>query len=702
MAKSDKKKQGYRKLLDMWAPPEGCGDAIGCVATTYTFSPEFYEEECLSRFLQLQTTPDDDGAAYIIEREEKLASLRCASVLVDASHCRGSRSLRWDLLPARVPGSILHAKVTLLHWSNRVRLLVASANVTEDGYRRNLEVFGVLDYMDGGNAPLECLDSALQFLSGVVEYSEGENAGEGEPSPAVRRWREFLDGVSEVSREWGSAAEYRGKKQVRVYPVFVGPGGKSVFEQFWTHWPIQRPPDDAYVCSPFFDPPGAPNRPAQELWRNIRLKGKASVTFNLSAEDAEDGKLQVRAPRDILKAQPKGRSAVRTYLCRVKQFEEGDDSGFRPLHAKCMSFEGADWSGHIMGSSNFTSAGLGVGKSPNIEANLLYLVSYSANRSSYERVWNGLPQGEAIPEDVELIWQPEGEEGEDSPSGEVQALPPAFGQAVFVQSGGSSRVELSINGNPPSGWAILKDDGKVIFDEVAWDALGREAQIRIDWPEDRPPSGFEVTWVGAEGSAWWPVNVDRQSSLPPPEELKNLPLDVLVDILTSARPLHLAMRSWLRRSKGGASGGDNGPIVDPHAKVDTSAFLIQRTRRLAWGLNALRERLERPVASQDALEWRLRGPVGAMALAKAVEREAGGRTSEGDGGAETSFLLAELALELSRVKPRTAPGYLPVQEVEEAIDSVVVELEIMASGSAGNAPDSIGSYVHAAFREALK
>ena len=120
-----------------------------------------------------------------------------------------------------MPGSILHAKVVLLHWSNWARLLIASANVTETGYRRNLEVFGVLDYMDGGSAPLECLEGALEFLSEVVEYSEGESAGEGELSPAIRRWREFLDGVRDVSREWGSATHYWGKKQVRVYPVYT-------------------------------------------------------------------------------------------------------------------------------------------------------------------------------------------------------------------------------------------------------------------------------------------------------------------------------------------------------------------------------------------------------------------------------------------------------------------------------------------------
>ena len=111
------------KLLDLWSPPEGAGFSVGCVATTFTFNPVFFEEECLGRFLQMQSDAIEDGPVYIIEREEKLADILCSSVLVDASHCKGQRSLRWDLLAARVPGAILHAKVSLLWWQNCVRLI---------------------------------------------------------------------------------------------------------------------------------------------------------------------------------------------------------------------------------------------------------------------------------------------------------------------------------------------------------------------------------------------------------------------------------------------------------------------------------------------------------------------------------------------------------------------------------------------------
>lgn len=84
-----------QRLLDAWSPPQGSGDPIGCIATSFTFNAVLFEEECLSRFLALETHPEDDGAIYLIEREEKLASVVCAAALVDARHCRGARSLRW-------------------------------------------------------------------------------------------------------------------------------------------------------------------------------------------------------------------------------------------------------------------------------------------------------------------------------------------------------------------------------------------------------------------------------------------------------------------------------------------------------------------------------------------------------------------------------------------------------------------------------
>ena len=54
-------KPGYGKLLDAWVAPDDAGDPVGCLATSFTFSPVFFEEECLGRFLQLESDPTEDG-----------------------------------------------------------------------------------------------------------------------------------------------------------------------------------------------------------------------------------------------------------------------------------------------------------------------------------------------------------------------------------------------------------------------------------------------------------------------------------------------------------------------------------------------------------------------------------------------------------------------------------------------------------------
>ena len=109
-------------------------------------------------------------------------------MLVDQRHARGMRSLRWDLLSARVPGAILHAKVSMLLWSRWARVIVASANLTEPGYRLNHEVFGVLDYFAGGDAPLTVLADITDFLRRAVSFAAPNQTN---PSPAISPLDQF-------------------------------------------------------------------------------------------------------------------------------------------------------------------------------------------------------------------------------------------------------------------------------------------------------------------------------------------------------------------------------------------------------------------------------------------------------------------------------------------------------------------------------
>src|SRR5258706_11595268 len=142
-----------RTLAESWtAPAASAAGEIGrplvCIASTYTFHASFLESELLPRFLGLKFDETEGIRPFVVEREQALATAR-VGVLVDADHLDPSQTtLRWDQLPARVPGGAQHSKIVLLVWENYARLIVSSANLTRSGYRRNREIAGVLDFFD--------------------------------------------------------------------------------------------------------------------------------------------------------------------------------------------------------------------------------------------------------------------------------------------------------------------------------------------------------------------------------------------------------------------------------------------------------------------------------------------------------------------------------------------------------------------------
>lgn len=690
-----KQREGYGKILDAWMSPEGAGEPIGCVATTFTFSSAFFEGECLSRFLCLETSPDEDGPIYLIEREEKLAGIY-ASVLVDQHNCTGNcteaRSLRWDLLSARIPKGVLHAKISILYWSNFIRLIIGSANITESGYRKNQEIFGVLDYYADSKTPLAPLFDTLSYLEEIIRYANPDSK---DRLPAITRWNKFLEKVRSSAKEWGLRKRDIGRKSIKINTVFIGPGQPSVFKQLETIWPSSSPPAVAYITSPFFDPPDAQNTPAREIWNILKQKGKAEVIYNVLVEDIPNSKaLFIRAPRSLLENAPYNRDKVNVKFQRLEELQKTEDGKEIPrqLHLKSIWLEGDNYNVvYMIGSSNFTSAGIGLVNNPNLEANIVYIVN---NKKLYWMLDKSYLYGfEEIDPKTELQWQKDIEQNEDDLK-EMILLPSFFKHAMYgCNEKGESFIMFYFGKNAPKDWAInCQGNDKPFFDELSWKKEGATETYTLPWIDTKPPAGFEIRWRESGGVAWLPVNVEKSSSLPPPEEIKNLPLETLIDILTSARPLHQTMRNWLRKKK--SNENIVGPIVDPHKRVDTSAFLLQRTRRVSDALCALRTKLEKPVMTKESLEWRLYGPVGVGALAKAISNEAKSEQ-------EKSFLLTELALELSRIKLQTVPSSLSSHIVKKAITQVIDELRQQVFVDSLNDLPNLKEYVESAFREIL-
>jgi hypothetical protein len=662
-----KRKDDSRKALDLWTAPAKAGEPELCVATTFTFDAAFFERDCLGRFLAMEfDAAEGDSVAYLVEREEKLAASR-ACVLVDRRHARDKQSLRWDVIPVIVPRAVQHAKLSLLVWAHHVRAIIGSGNLTTYGYRSNLEVFGSLDLTehDGGSRTeiLGCFD----FLGEVVDLAVGDpTAG------PIDRARKGLAAARRRVAGWPET-----KHQVRCGVVFGGPK-RSVIEVVKQSWPSASPARTAWVASPFFDAPPNDHLAPDALLGVLAKRGARDLSFAVPTESLPDGRLRVRAARGIVS----GARSAEVELLPIPTEQQGEN---RTYHAKLLHLANDDWQAVVLGSSNFTAAGLGVRGYGNLEANLMYMSrAGSSEARAIDAIW---PEtGAAIDlESAEIVWEP-CDEDQALGLGEP-CLPGAFCEALFVAEAPLLRVVLTKG--LPKEWRISVPGGETLLSSSAT----QEGKHEIAWTGKPTPFVLEVTWedLDRRWTTSWAVNVSDPAALPPPEELRSLRLDDLLEVLASTRPIAHAVSTIIaRRSRVASLRAE----LDPHKRVNTHAFLLQRTKRVAAALDRLRERLERPVLTYEALDWRLRGAVGPVALAAAVVRE--------HRPAEARFFLAEIILALHRVDVRkTAIGGLARTTVNSAIRDVTREIERLLP-ELGPAEQSTGldAYVTAALAEA--
>src|SRR5581483_2412086 len=214
--------------------------------------------------------------------------------------------------------------------------------------------------------------------------------------------------------------------------------------------------------------------------------------FYVTAEDVPgESAILLHAPKSLLDAQP-GRPSAMTHFYRVV-LEDG-----RPLHAKGIWLEDDRWTVYQIGSSNFTSAGTGIGKAPNLEANLVYVVDSNRDAKAKKHLEMTFPEGAYVDLEGDVRWRPLAGEGEEA-VGEEILLPDAFREAVYnCDDKKHATVTLSISGTPPSGWELITDgDDRLFFDEGRWASLGGAPTIELTWEPSRPPSGFWVRWSGS-------------------------------------------------------------------------------------------------------------------------------------------------------------------------------------------------------------
>ena len=686
MAKQ-KNNEADQKLLEHWIPPEAAGDPVGCVATTFTFAPDFFEEHCLSRFLRLESDPREDGAAYLIEREEKLAVTRVC-VLVDKIHADGSESPRWDVVSVRPPGGIFHPKIALLFWHGWIRIIIGSANLTEPGYRKNQEVFGVLDFYDGGIVPRRVLTECVDFIDSVLPFCPGSLTEAGPKS----RLKTFLQNVRMASSRWKSDP-LRTSESAQVEPVFLGP------MQGYNRSALKRlgqlvrdrggPAYGANVLSPFFDvTPDTSYHPSEELLSALTERGARTIHYMVSFEKLPNGHLRLRAPKSLI---AKGKKSAEVSVYTV---DETVDKEFRPLHSKSVWLWNDNWEAYMVGSSNFTSAGMGLARNAsNFEANLAYVFRQSLEGPMKKT----LPAWEEPIKDLSKVsWQAVDENlGEGALGGSI--LPASFEEALFEPGESESFLNLRFADNSPADWTIFSRRTISVLSAAEWRSLNSPAAVRRTWTEKSIPNVLEVEWVDnaqQKQTAHWPVNVTDPARLPPPDALRDLSLKTLLEILCSGRPLHEVVGSRQPNGNGSHAGDELPPELDPLRRFNSETFLLQRTRRVAKAIDQLVTSLGRPVVHRDALTWRLRGPVGPCALAKAICKEA--RMA-----GEACFLLSEIVLVLRRIEASKIAIGVAKKEVATAIAEVIADISSMITEQQTSAqlPRSMADYISAAMKQ---
>ena len=666
-----KRKAASGVMLELWRPPANAGDPIGCLATTYTFRPGLFDEQCLARFLEIESEPDREDLAFLLERESRLGSIY-AGVLVDHTQAGVAHSLRWDVLPVRIRAGKQHAKLSLLAWSRHIRIVVASANLTEPGYRTNHEVAATVD-LSPAEADGDLLMQAITFLRDLLALVPGAQ----DDRPEVRRAAAYLSRVERHAEAWNRPRRKTVvRRQIMCTLPAIEPGAiprSSLDETVAFCRQRGGSPHEARVASPFFDVDDDSGRVAAALCKAMARGRTREIQFCVPAsrDDSETAVPRLAAPRSIATTPQKYRGHVT--VSTLPDFD--GDKNHRPWHAKMLALRAESYTALMIGSSNFTCAGMGTASHRNAEANLVTVVervAYGREAGRLEAIWSQM--GPDI--DLEAAeWLGPQSEHDEEETATSPPVPAGFVSATY-RAGEERTIVLRLEpAHLPSEWRIhaCGQDAREILTRSAWEEDDSRTVVPLRWSPAQPPERLLVFWGGQE--AFLPLNVEDAHLLPPPVRLEQMSADDMLWILAATDP-SAAFRAWARDQQSSeifdADLDSATPVdLDPLRRHDLQATFLHRIRRRARILAQLRANLQRPVWGRQALEWRLRGMIGVQALSDRLVREIAAAADMAD---EALLTLADFLIVLREVDYEPAVGCLSKSEFDEEFRSFLSDL----------------------------
>ena len=633
---------GSSIMMDWLRPSEADGALVGAAFSTYGLSldqPDFFGQDFLPTLLGIGGVRDR-GYASPVTLDRTLAtadlSLICDAHALTAG-CRPT--LRVDVLP--VGHKVQHAKVILIHRYNHIRLIVGSANLTHEGFRRQRELAIVMDFHEDGTLPPALLVQALSRWESVL----GDVADD--------QLRHVFVAAVKRARQWSAQPSSENNQHLEV--VFGG-GADPLWRQVVDAWPKGETVSNWQVCSPF--------------WPQVEVTPTAgpfeAIADGLAAKGCslDDCELEIItcAHTPSPNALPRFPFALITHL-RTRAFPvkrgrimparldaasdeipAGMSGENRDLHAKWIILAGPKTVLAYVGSANFTRRGLGVLRDPltaNIEAGVLVRWARGNWQPS---AWRPPIQGQVIDwascRSVDLI----------EPSTEEEEAPD---WADFIQ-----RIELAIN------WEKLPEpDGELRIHRRPGDARAFGVVLPPFSGDEKPPtlgsvdmpSPFclastaeqvrhllarrcvEISWDAYKHHCLFPVNISRDSKDGMPSILGAKPSE---DQLLAYFHGRISEDDLLARLEQQAHEriDQNGP-TDPQDIEKLKRLQNYVVREFVESLYGLTRTIQNAASSPRAAEQALLGDLSPVSLAERIVQAflTGKRTPTA-----AAFQLAEL------------------------------------------------------------
>jgi hypothetical protein len=626
-----------RKLTDRLSPADEFGAYEGFWATTYDLNTEFFETDFLPALLDLGSW-DDRHWTSRIALERKLAYMSSATVLMDAARYPGRpRSLRVDLLPDRgTQNNALHAKVLLLVQEKGVLLLVGSSNLTEHGYRHNIEVSACLSASKRNPAHATLIKAALETAPDIL----------------APWWGASLDGLTRKAMEVLQSIPVT-EKPTDCWFAWSG-GETSLLEQFLAQFPPGARARRISIVSPFWSEEDG-HGPVATLLRRLKDRNglDEGAEVNLIASPT-----QVRE-REYLPSLPTsyGCFDFGAHGVRAKAYSASPEvlpeevmgreiSGARALHAKVVLIECEGFALGYLGSANFTHKGWGILKNPataNIEGGIILL-----------------RRGKAADELRALLPKTIGSAVELAGAGNAKLAPPLSEQEeakwptflidarLTPNSDRRQELELVVRVRPDrvqGAWSlVLPPEGDSAAVSLLSHETGQEAlaTYRIWLSQEHlrrllTLQEVQVVWWGCQSGRSFPINIA-------PEARDELPI--------APGYAKLEERLLLAYYQGRIAYEELFPPIDPDPSekkdfmleseasgVDTSGIQSYQIRDFVESLDGIRSDLRQACSSERTMRLALLGPVSPVELARCIYNsiEKGERTVTAGG-----FQLVEI------------------------------------------------------------